>query len=88
MYFGEILGGEVKVKFSVVFLKCGLSVGFILDFMCLYILLEVARTVYDDIDGMSSEELCVEVESLVVDFINNVSFVGDFEVYLNFFVIV
>ena len=54
--------------------------------MCLHTLLEAARTVHDDIDGMSSEESRAEAESLVVDFINNVSFAGDFEAHLNFLV--
>ena len=86
VYLGEILGGEAKVKFSAALLKCGSSAGSISDPMCLHTLLEAARTVHDDIDGMSSEESRAEAESLVVDFINNVSFAGDFEAHLNFLV--
>ena len=85
-YLGEVLRGEAKVKFSASLLNCAAKSGNVTDPLCLHTLLEAAKTVHDDVDGMSTDAVRTEAECLVLRFIDSVSFGDDFEAHLNFLV--
>lgn len=86
-YLGETLHGSAKVRFSAALLKCVSTGKEITDPLCLHTVLEAARAVHDDIDGMSSDSSRSEAEVLIVNFVDSVSFGTDYEAHLDFLVV-
>ncbi|OUS46204.1 hypothetical protein BE221DRAFT_192190 [Ostreococcus tauri] len=87
VYLGETLRGDAKVEYSASVLNCAASGSKVTDPLCLHTLLEAARTVHDNVDGMSSDDVREEAELLVLRFIDSVDFGDDFEAHLNFLVV-